>query len=142
MKFLSLLLLASLWCASSYAQKDTLTNSPVPPTEVQIPKEVFLYVEQMPEFPGGKEAMMKYLAQNIVYPATAVEDTVEGKVIVGFVVSTEGEITEVEVNKGVRSDLDAEAVRVVKAMPRWKSGKQNGKPVNVRFTLPIKFTLK
>ena len=96
----------------------------------------------MPEFPGGKEAMMKYLAQNIVYPATAVEDTVEGKVIVGFVVSTEGEITEVEVNKGVRSDLDAEAVRVVKAMPRWKSGKQNGKPVNVRFTLPIKFTLK
>lgn len=91
---------------------------------------------------GGMEGVKKYIAQNLKYPKEAVEKKIEGKVYVQFVISTSGEITNVKVRKGVDPILDDEAVRVVKAMPDWKPGKINGKPVNSTFSLPITFSLR
>lgn len=107
-------------------------------------KEIFTFVEQVPEFPGGQEAMMKFISKNIVYPEHAKENNVEGKVLLKFVINTQGEIRNIEVINKVRYGygLEEEAIRVLKKMPRWTPGKQNGKPVNVYFTLPISFRLK
>lgn len=104
-------------------------------------EQVFTVVEQMPEYSGGYEAMMKFISKNIKYPASARRMGIEGQVFVSFVVDTEGRISEVATIKGISADCDKEAVRVVQMMPPWKAGKQNGKPVKVRFVLPIKFKL-
>ena len=101
----------------------------------------FDVVEQMPEFPGGQEAMMKYLSESVKYPKEASKDGVQGRVVVQFVVEKDGSISEVEVVKKVNEHLDAEAVRVVNAMPKWKPGKQKGENVRVKYTLPISFRL-
>ncbi|GAB2948846.1 hypothetical protein GCM10027048_12230 [Hymenobacter coalescens] len=101
--------------------------------------EVFLSVEHMPEFVGGQEAMLQYLRRNMHYPARALRDQVEGKVYVAFTVSATGDIVDVEVIKGLGSGTDEEALRVVRNMPRWQAGEQNGHPVAVRYTLPITF---
>ena len=103
--------------------------------------KIFTVVEQQPEFQGGLQAMMTFLQKNIRYPASARRMGVDGTVYVSFVVSKDGSISEVKVIRGLSADLDKEAVRVVSMMPPWKPGKQNGKPVFVRFVLPIKFTL-
>lgn len=103
--------------------------------------KIFTVVEQQPEFQGGMEAMMNFLRKNIRYPASARRMGVDGTVYVSFVVSKDGSISEVKVIRGLSADLDQEAVRVVSIMPPWKAGKQNGKPVFVRFVLPIKFKL-
>ena len=103
--------------------------------------KIFTVVEQQPEFQGGYEAMMNFLKKNIRYPASARRMGVDGTVYVSFVVSKDGSISEVKVIRGLSADLDQEAVRVVSMMPRWRPGKQNGKPVFVRFVLPIKFKL-
>jgi periplasmic protein TonB len=100
------------------------------------------YVEQMPEFPGGDGEMMKYLSKNIRYPAAAQRAGVEGLVVLSFVVSRTGEISEIEVVKSLGSGTDEEAVRVVKTMPKWSPGKQNGRSVPVRYTLPVRFAIK
>jgi len=105
------------------------------------PEEIFTVVEQMPEYAGGYEAMMKFISKNIKYPASARRMGIEGQVFVSFVVDSEGKISEVTTIKGISADCDKEAVRVVQMMPPWKAGKQNGKPVKVRFVLPIKFKL-
>jgi protein TonB len=102
---------------------------------------VFTVVEQMPEFMGGMEAMMKYIGKNLRYPAAARRMGVEGKVFVSFVVDTDGKIAEVQVVRGISTDCDQEGMRVIKSMPPWKPGKQRGRPVRVRFTLPINFKL-
>ncbi|MDR1742924.1 MAG: TonB family protein [Dysgonamonadaceae bacterium] len=99
-------------------------------------------VENMPLFPGGEEAMFKYLNDNIKYPAIAIESNIQGRVTCNFVVERDGSITDVQVVKGVDPLLDREAVRVIKSMPRWLPGKQQGQPVRVRFTLPVSFRLK
>jgi protein TonB len=99
-------------------------------------------VEEMPEFPGGQSALMKYLSENIRYPVIAQENGIEGRVICSFVVERDGSITDVQVVRGVDPSLDREAVRVIQSMPKWKPGKQRGKPVRVRFTLPIVFRLQ
>lgn len=104
-------------------------------------EQVFTVVEQMPEYSGGYESMMKFISKNIKYPASARRMGIEGQVFVSFVVDTEGKISEVTTIKGISADCDKEAVRVVQMMPPWKAGKQNGKPVKVRFVLPIKFKL-
>jgi protein TonB len=96
----------------------------------------------MPEFPGGQSALMKYLSENIRYPVIAQENGIEGRVICSFVVERDGSITDVQVVRGVDPSLDREAVRVIQSMPKWKPGKQRGKPVRVRFTLPIVFRLQ
>ena len=104
-------------------------------------EQIFTVVEQMPEYEGGYEAMMRFISKNMKYPATARRMGIEGSVFVSFVVDTEGKISEVQTIKGISADCDKEAVRVIEKMPPWKPGKQNGKPVKVRFVLPIKFKL-
>lgn len=105
------------------------------------PEKPFDVVEQMPEFPGGQEALMKFLSESVKYPKEASKDGVQGRVVVQFVVEKDGSISEVEVVKKVNEHLDAEAVRVVNAMPKWKPGKQKGENVRVMYTLPISFRL-
>ena len=103
---------------------------------------VFESVEQMPQYPGGEMAMMKFLAESIHYPVNAVKNKVEGRVIVQFVVEKTGEIGEVKVVRSVDEELDAEAVRVVKELPKFTPGRVNGKAVAVWYTLPITFKLQ
>ncbi|GAB3170284.1 TonB family protein [Telluribacter humicola] len=102
---------------------------------------VFSVVEKTPEFPGGITAMYEYLSQNMKYPLAATRAGVQGKVFINFVVTTEGEIKDIQILKGLGFGTDEEAVRIVSAMPRWQPGSQDGKPVNVRFNLPINFQL-
>ncbi len=105
-------------------------------------QQIFQVVENMPEFPGGRAALMKYLASNIKYPPYAKEAGIQGRVFINFVVERDGSITAVKVLRGIGGGCDEEAVRVVKAMPKWKPGMQRGKPVRVSFNLPVKFTLQ
>ena len=110
------------------------------------PKEeetkVFDVVEQMPQFPGGQQALFEYLSKNIKYPVIAEENGVQGRVIVTFVVERDGSITDVKVVKSVDPSLDKEAQRVVKAMPHWIPGKQNGSAVRVKYRVPVTFRLQ
>lgn len=101
--------------------------------------EVFVVVENMPSFPGGN--VQKWISKNVKYPVLAMENGIQGKVFVQFVIERDGSITDVKVVRGVDSSLDKEAIRVVKAMPKWTPGKQRGKAVRVSFTLPINFQL-
>ncbi|MBP5523229.1 MAG: energy transducer TonB [Bacteroidaceae bacterium] len=103
--------------------------------------EVFEIVEQNPMFPGGNEALMKWLSKNLKYPASAQENGIQGRVLVQFVVNKDGSIVEPKVIRSVDPALDKEALRVVSAMPKWQPGKQRGKTVRVRFTLPVTFRL-
>ncbi len=103
--------------------------------------KIFTVVEQQPEFQGGFEAMMNFIRKNMRYPASARRMGVDGTVYVSFVVSKDGSISEVKTLRGISADCDKEATRVVAMMPAWRPGKQNGKPVFVRFVLPIKFKL-
>ena len=111
--------------------------------EVTEPDEnsIFQVVETQPEFPGGMAELMKYLQKNLSYPKVCKEQGLQGRVIVQFVVNTDSTISDVNVIKPVNPYLDQEAVRVVKAMPKWNPGKQRGEPVRVRFTLPVTFRL-
>ena len=105
-------------------------------------EEVFLVVENLPEYPGGMQELMKYLQKEMKYPKEAQDKGIQGRVIVQFIVKKDGSIIEPEVVKPVDPLLDAEAVRVVNAMPKWNPGKQRGQAVNVRFTLPVMFRLQ
>ena len=109
---------------------------------IEAEPEVFLVVEQQPEFPGGIAELMKYLQNNIKYPQIAKENGVSGKVFINFVVDDKGKITKIKVLRGVDPALDNEAVRVVENMPPWKPGKQRGKAVYVSYNLPISFVLQ
>ena len=110
-------------------------------TPVEQNPEYFDVVEQMPEFPGGAQALFGFVAKNIRYPKAAEDAGIQGRVIVTFVVMKDGSIGEVKVAKGVSPELDGEAVRCVKSMPKWKPGMQKGQAVNVKFTMPISFAL-
>ena len=99
--------------------------------------EVFQVVEQMPEFPGGMDKLMEYLSKNIKYPSIAQENNIQGRVIVEFVVNKDGSIVEPKVMRSVDTSLDNEAMRVIKSMPKWNPGKQRGKAVRVRYTVPV-----
>ena len=113
---------------------------PEPPKEEE--NKVFEVVEQMPTFPGGDAALMKYLQENTQYPTIAAENGVQGRVVVGFVVEKDGSITDVTVIKSQDPSLDREAARVVKSMPRWIPGKQNGSAVRVKYQVPVTFRLQ
>ena len=104
-------------------------------------EEFFMVVENMPEFPGGDLGLMQYIQKNVKYPPIAKEYNITGKVYVSFIVDRSGSVTNVKVVRGVDKNLDAEAVRVVKSLPKYKPGKQRGKAVRVMFTIPISFTL-
>lgn len=110
--------------------------------EEVIEEEVFTIVEEMPAFPGGEAKLFEYLGKNIKYPQIAKEAGISGVVYVNFVVGAQGNITDVKVLRGIGGGCDEEAVRVVKNMPKWKPGKQRGKPVKVSYNLPIRFSLK
>ena len=104
-------------------------------------QKVFDVVEQMPEYPGGIQALFEYLSQNVKYPVDAEKQKVEGRVIATFVVETDGSISSIEVVKPAFPSLDAEAIRVLSGMPKWTPGKQSGKEVRVKYTVPINFSL-
>lgn len=119
--------------------KETIVQQEPPKVEEN---KIFDVVEQMPAFPGGDAALMKYLRDNIHYPAVAAENGVQGRVVVGFVVERDGSITDVNIMKGQDPSLDKEAMRVVKSMPKWIPGKQNGSSVRVKFQVPVTFRLQ
>lgn len=103
--------------------------------------KVYDITEEPPSFPGGQAAMKTYLARNIKYPPTAMKNKIEGRVILQFVVRADGSISDTHVMRSISPELDAEAVRVIANMPKWNPGKQDGKPVNVKFTIPVSFKL-
>ena len=109
--------------------------------EEEDDEEFFMVVENMPEFPGGDLGLMKYIQKNVKYPAIAKEYNITGKVYVSFIVDKKGSVTNVKIVRGVDKNLDAESMRVVKSLPKYKPGKQRGKSVRVMFTIPINFTL-
>ncbi|MCH5176586.1 MAG: energy transducer TonB [Prevotellaceae bacterium] len=113
-----------------------------PVQEEEDENEVFQVVEQMPEFPGGYDALNAYLTKNIKYPAFAQENNIQGRVLVEFVVNKDGSVVDAKVVKSVDSSVDKEALRVVSAMPRWTPGKQHGKPVRCKYTVPVMFRLQ
>ena len=141
----ALLLVSNISCVSS--EKKSAENSEkteivsTQPVEVSI-DSVFQVVEEMPEFPNGGAELQKWLGANVRYPVISMENGVQGRVIVQFVVMKDGSIENVKVVRSVDAYLDKEALRVVKAMPKWKPGKQKGKEVNVKYTLPIVFKLQ
>ena len=108
----------------------------------EVKEEVFRSVEQMPQFPGGEAALMKYLQSHINYPPMAAENNVQGRVVVQFVVDKTGKVGEVKVVRSVDKDLDKEAVRVCKSLPKFTPGRQNGQAVSVWYTLPVTFKLQ
>ena len=108
----------------------------------EAPVEIFKSVEQMPQFPGGDEALIKFLSSHINYPPMAAENNVQGRVVVAFVVDKNGKVGEVKVVRSVDKDLDKEAVRVCKSLPKFSPGRQNGIPVSVWYTLPVTFRLQ
>ena len=113
----------------------------IPVEEVVDEDEVFIIVEDQPGFPGGQEALHRFLQQNIRFPAIAREAGIQGTVFVTFVVERDGSVTNVRVLRGIGGGCDEEAIRVVSMMPRWTPGKQRGRPVRVQFNMPIRFML-
>ena len=130
------------------ASDDTQAAVEIKYTPVEVEEEeveeqqIFQVVEEMPEFPGGMGECMKFLSKNINYPSISQENGVQGRVIVQFVVNTDGSIVEPVVMRGVDPYLDKEALRVIKMMPKWSPGKQRGKPVRVKYTVPVMFRLQ
>ena len=115
---------------------------PPPAPKPEVATKVFDVVEEMPSFPGGNAALMSYLNSNTKYPVVAQENGVQGRVIISFVVERDGSISDVKVARSVDPSLDREAQRVVKSMPRWTPGKQNGQTVRVKYTVPVVFRLQ
>ena len=118
---------------------------PPPPLGTKVSgseEEVFVVVEQMPEFPGGIEELMNFVKKAVVYPADALKKGIQGKVYVTFVINKDGSISDAKIGRGVDPLLDAEAIRVVNSLPKWKPGRQSGKDVRVSYTLPINFALQ
>lgn len=134
MKFKLLSLIALFcWSLPSFAQQKPME---------QIDKDgVYFYVDQMPGFPGGQEAMQRYLQANVRYPVKAQKKGVSGRVLIQFVVREDGTLSDFKIVRPVHSDLDAEALRVVQSMPKWTPGVEKGKAVPVRYTIPISFNL-
>ena len=113
------------------------------PVEEEDEEVVFMVVETMPEFPGGTQQLFKFLSENVKYPVIAQENGIQGRVVCQFTVNKDGSIVDVEVvRSGGDASLDKEAVRVIKSMPKWKPGKQRGKPVRVKYTVPVSFKLQ
>lgn len=122
--------------------KKVVIQAPIAaPVEDPEENRIHVVVERMPEFPGGEAAMNQFINRTIRYPVIAQENGIQGRVVVQFVVNTDGKIVDVEVVRGVEESLDKEAVRVVKAMPPWNPGRQGGKNVRVKYTLPIRFRI-
>jgi protein TonB len=140
----ALLLLVLPGISPLLAQEEIMiTSEPVVvPEQTPDPEEPLTFVEEMPSFPGGPEAMFKYIGKELKYPEEAVEQGIEGAVYIAFVVERDGSVSDVKVLRGIGGGCSEEAVRVVQRMPKWTPGKQNGKLVRVRYTLPIRYKLQ
>lgn len=147
----ALLVAGNISCSQDASQTEDAKEevvAPVSPDAKEAPadstakEEVFMVAEQMPEYPGGMKEMLKFLQENVKYPENAMKNNVQGRVIVQFVVEKDGTPTEFKVLRSVDPDLDAEALRVMKAMPKWKPGMQKGQVVRVKFTVPVSFKLQ
>lgn len=123
-------------------RNDVAVATPPPAPKEEVTQKIFEVVEQMPSFPGGDAALLSWLKDNLRYPVVAQENGVQGRVIVSFVVERDGSITDVQVARSKDPSLDKEAVRVVKSMPKWNPGKQNGSTVRVKYNLPVNFRLQ
>lgn len=132
-KFIIMALMALFGLTTVSAQKTVVAKKN---------QQVFDVVEKMPEYPGGQAALFEYLSKNVKYPADAEKKKVEGRVLVTFVVNTDGSITDIEVVRKAFPSLDAEAVRVISGMPKWIPGEQKGQKVRVKYTVPLNFRLK
>ena len=134
----------SIEVTSEETEQEVVIAAPVEaPEEEEEEEVVFVVVEKMPEFPGGQQALFKYLSENVKYPVIAQENGIQGRVICQFVVNRDGSIVDVEVvRSGGDPSLDKEAIRVIKSMPKWKPGQQRGKPVRVKYTVPVNFKLQ
>jgi protein TonB len=110
--------------------------------EIEKEEDIFIWVEEMPEFPGGEIALQKYIASAVKYPVIAQEMNIQGKVFISFVIDELGNTTDVNIARGVDASLDNEALRVIRSLPKWKPGKQGGKAVKVRYFVPINFELR
>lgn len=122
--------------------KEVVIQAPVAAPIEEEDNVVFQVVETMPSFPGGDQALFKFLGENVKYPVIAQENGIQGRVICQFVVNKDGSIVDVEVVRPVDPSLDKEAIRVIKSMPNWSPGKQRGKSVRVKYTLPVNFKLQ
>ena len=147
----ALLVAGNISCSQGASEKQDAKEevvAPVSPEAKEAPadstakEEVFMVAEQMPEFPGGMKEMLKFLQENVKYPENAMKNNVQGRVIVQFVIEKDGTPTEFKVLRSVDPDLDAEALHVMKAMPKWKPGMQKGQVVRVKFTVPVSFKLQ
>ena len=147
----ALLVAGNISCSQDASQTEDAKEevvAPVSPEAKEAPadstakEEVFMVAEQMPEFPGGMKELLKFLQNNLKYPENAMKNNVQGRVIVQFVVEKDGTLTEFKVARSVDPDLDAEALRVLQIMPKWKPGMQRGKIVRVKFTVPVSFKLQ
>ncbi len=114
---------------------------PEPPRDTTSTNGIYKAVEHEPEFPGGIEKLYRYLGRNLRYPAAAKENNIQGKVFVTFVVEIDGSLTDIKVSKSLSPETDAEAIRLMKASPKWNPGIQNGRAVRTQYTLPVAFTL-
>lgn len=147
----ALLVAGNISCSQDASQTEDAKEevvAPVSPEAKEAPadstakEEVFMVAEQVPEFPGGMKELLKFLQDNLKYPENAMKNNVQGRVIVQFVVEKDGTLTEFKVARSVDPDLDAEALRVLQTMPKWKPGMQRGKIVRVKFTVPVSFKLQ
>lgn len=144
----ALLVAGNISCSQGASEKQDAKEETVAPDSVAAPTdgvakdEVFMVAEKMPEFPGGMKELLKFLQDNLKYPENAMKNNVQGRVIVQFVVEKDGTLTEFKVARSVDPDLDAEALRVLQTMPKWKPGMQRGKIVRVKFTVPVSFKLQ
>ena len=132
-KFLIMALMALFGLTTVSAQKTVVAKKN---------QQVFDVVEKMPEYPGGQAALFEYLSTNVKYPADAEKQKIEGRVLVTFIVNTDGSITDIEVVRKAFPSLDAEAVRVISGMPKWIPGEQKGQKVRVKYTVPLSFHLR
>lgn len=147
----ALLVAGNISCSQDASQTEDAKEevvAPVSPEAKEAPadstakEEVFMVAEQMPEYPGGMKEMLKFLQENVKYPENAMKNNVQGRVIVQFVIEKDGTPTEFKVLRSVDPDLDAEALRVLQTMPKWKPGMQRGEVVRVKFTVPVSFKLQ
>lgn len=147
----ALLVAGNISCSQDASQTEDAKEEVVAPVSPEAKEasadstakeEVFMVAEQMPEFPGGMKELLKFLQDNLKYPENAMKNNVQGRVIVQFVVEKDGTLTEFKVARSVDPDLDAEALRVLQTMPKWKPGMQRGEVVRVKFTVPVSFKLQ
>jgi len=134
--------LASTALFSQISRGEQADSTQKGPPVIEKEPEVFMVVEVMPKFPGGDEAMFKFISKRVKYPKEARKKNIQGRVMIQFVVDEEGNIIEAKVVKGIGYGCDEEALRVINSMPKWKPGTQKGKPVRVRFVIPIRFVLE